>query len=72
MPTSSNAPSNTPSTKFFSDEKTVRASLEANAQEWENTHSGKSQTDVFRAVMPTAPGGGVPGNFGNSRKLENE
>ena len=59
MPT----PSNAPSTKFFSDEKTVRASLEANAQEWENTHSGKSQTDVFRAVMPTAPGGGVPGDF---------
>ena len=59
MPTSSN----TPSTKFFSDEKTVRASLEANAQKWEQTHGGKSQTDVFRAVMPTAPGGGVAGDF---------
>lgn len=59
----SKSPSNTPSTKFFSDEKTVRASLEANALKWEDTHSGKSQTDVFRAVMPVAPGGGVPGDF---------
>ena len=63
MPTPSNTPSNTPSTKFFSDEKTVRASLEANALKWEQTHGGKSQTDVFRGVMPTAPGGGVPGDF---------
>jgi len=59
MPT----PSSTPSTQFFSDEKTVRASLEANAQNWEQKNGGKSQTDVFRAVMPTAPGGGVAGDF---------
>ena len=63
MPTPSKSPSSTPSMKSFSDEKTVRASLEANALKWEQTHGGKSQTDVFRGVMPTAPGGGVPGDF---------
>jgi len=41
----------------------VIEALKANAEKWNETHNGASQTAVFRDVMPTAVGGGVKGDF---------
>ena len=47
---------------FWSRTGPVIKALKANAEKWNEKHS-ESQTAVFRAVMPRAPGGGVPGDF---------
>ena len=47
----------------FSADEAVRAAIVANTAQWNKKHAEKSQTAVFRDVMPTAVGGGVKGDF---------